>query len=159
MKIKGTLSWAFINTPDTKFDTNGVWRISVAMADTEAAKLKAAGLKPKRNDDGVFEYKFKRSVKKKKGEGNNTRPVVVDSNLNPLTDLIGNGSEGYVQFAPYTWKNSFGTGTGADLQGIQVTKLVPYAGGNGGADGSEFSSEGEQEFTKEPVAPTGTEEF
>lgn len=148
MKIKGTLSWAYINSPDTKYDANGTWRINVAMSDDEAAKLKAAGLKPKRNDDGVFEYKFKRSVKKKKGEGNNTKPQVVDANLNPVADDIGNGSVGIVMFAPYTWNNTFGKGMGADLQGIQVLKLVPYESGT------------KDEFTAvEPEETTSTESF
>ena len=136
---KGKLFWAYTNTPDVKFAP--VYRISVQMDDEEAKKLKAAGLKVRRNDEGVFEYKFKRGVTNKKTGAPNPKPKVVDANREPLDAIIGNGSDGVVQYKVYEWKNSFGTGISADFQAVQVLNLIPYGDGTASApDGEEFEA-------------------
>lgn len=137
MLVKGKSFWAFTNTPDVKFEP--VYRISVQMDDEEAKKLKAVGLKVRRNDEGVFEYKFKRGVTNKKTGEPNPKPKVVDANREPLDAIIGNGSDVVVQYKVYEWKNSFGKGTSADFQAVQVLNLIPYGDGTGSApDGEEF---------------------
>ena len=144
MKTTGTCMWAYTKQPDTKYEA--CWRVTILMSDAEAKKLKDIGIAVKRNDDGVFEYKFKRNVARKDGNGDNPPPRVVDAEKEPFDGIIGNGSIVNVQWAPYQWK--FKKGVGADLQAIQVVKLVPYGGGAQGS-GDEFEVlEGQDGFDK-----------
>lgn len=126
MIARGIAMWARVKDPDVRYEP--CWKIDVLLEEPEAKRLKAAGIKVKRNDDDVFVLKVKRLVTKRKGTGNNPPPEVVDKQDKPFDTLIGNGSEVIVQFGVYTWKNTFGSGTGLDLQKIQVVNLVPYAG-------------------------------
>lgn len=158
MLIKGTASWAFTKNPDTKFPP-ACWRINVAMSDDDAKKIKALGVKIKRNDDGAFEYKFKRNVMNKKTNTPNPAPRVVDAQTNPLDVIIGNGSIVQVQFKPFEWKNEFGKGVSLDLQGIQVLTLVPYAGGDGGASDEFQVVEDPDEFGAEAPPTKVSDEY
>lgn len=151
MKVSGTALWAFTNILDTKYEP--CWRINVVMDDEEANKLKELKLKVKRNDEGKYEYKFKRKLNKANGEGTNPAPRVVDAAKEPFEGIIGNGSKINVQFGVYKWKNSFGAGIGADLQAVQVVDLVPYSGSGGsGSEKDEFTKvDGEQQKKAEEV--------
>ena len=147
--VKGTAMWAQVNTPDTKWEP--CWKIDLLMPDEEADKLKAAGIKVKRNDDGVYQYKFKRKVTNAKG-GANKQPVVVDKDKNPTDVIIGNGSTVAVLYKVFTWK--FRPGIGADLDKIQILELVEYTGSS-----EDFpDTEGEAPTTS-PSAPPADEDF
>lgn len=130
-KAHGIAMWSFIITPDTKFTP--CWRTDLILTDAEAMKLKEAGLKVKRNDDGQYQFKFKRNVTNKKGQPNR-QPIVVDENKEPFNQIIGNGSEVTIIYKLYEWKNNFGKGIGADLDKIMVHKHVPYEGGSADED-------------------------
>ena len=145
MKIKGTALWASVLAPNTKFDP--VWSIDLVIEDGQVAGAKKAGLKVKKTDDGNV-VRFRRNVNRSDG-GENKPPVVVDIHRNPQTVLVGNGSLVNVQFSVFEWSNKFGTGTGVDLQGVQVLSLVEFAGG----DGSEFEDEApDEEIVSKPAA-------
>ena len=144
MKTFGTASWAFLKTPDSKFEP--CWRITVSMSDSEAKKMKDLSLVVKRNDDGAFEYKFKRNVNRKKGGGENPPPQVVDANKNPFEGSIGNGSTVNVQWAPFNWEWKGKKGVSADLQRVQVVSLVPYIKDD---SDDEFDTLGDQEETQQ----------
>lgn len=150
MKTSGKAYFTYTNNPDTKFDP--CWKVTLKMTDNEAAKLRKVGIKPKRDDDGVFEYTFKRLVTKRGGFGENKPPRVVDANKNPMEGtIIGNDSVVNVQWAPFSWEYKGKKGVSADFQAIQVVELVPYTGGS---DKDEFDSVGEspaQTNTAEPV--------
>lgn len=145
--IKGTAMWAFTKTPDTKFEP--VWRITVQMTDEEAQKLKEFKVKVRRNDDGIFEYKFKRGVTNKKTGLANPPPRIVDAHKEPFDQIIGNGSKVVVQYKPFEWKNSFGKGIGLDLQAVQVLEHVPY-GGDGSQDELEVVDDSADELEPSP---------
>ncbi|KKP86883.1 MAG: hypothetical protein UR87_C0009G0012 [candidate division CPR3 bacterium GW2011_GWE2_35_7] len=152
MKTTGIAMWSYTKQPDTKFDP--CWRVTLLLSDAEAKKLKGIGLKVKRNDDDVYEYKFKRNVDKKKGKeviGKNPPPRVVDAGKNTFDGIIGNGSIVNVQFAPYAWEYKGKKGLSADLQAIQIVDLVAYAGGTGGdPNADEFDVvDGTDEFSDE----------
>ena len=149
MKTTGTAYWAYTKQPDTKFEA--CWRITLLLSDSEAKKLKDVGLKVKRNDDDIFEYKFKRNVDKRKGGeviGKNPPPRVVDAGKNIFDGIIGNGSIVNVQFMPYSWDFKGKAGMSADLQAIQIVDLVPYAGGPGSTTDEFDVVEGEDSFEK-----------
>lgn len=156
---RGRAFWSFIQKPDVKFEP--VYRITIQMEDDEAAKLKAVGLKVRRNDDGVFEYKFKRNVTNKKTGAPNPVPKQVDANREPVDSIIGNGSDVVVQYATYNWEYKGKKGTNADFQAVQVINLIPYGDGKVSErlpDGEEFS----QMSTTEGVSqspPTTVDEY
>jgi len=146
MKIRGKALWASVLAPNTKFEP--VYCIDLVIEDSQVKGAKAAGLKVKNTEDGNV-IRFRRSVTRVSGEINKP-PVCVDASRNPQTDLIGNGSDVNVQFSVFEWSNKFGSGTGVDLQGVQVLTLVEYVGG----DGSEFDDESGEEqvaVASEPV--------
>lgn len=137
MKVRGIAYWASIQSPNTTFEP--VYTIDLAVDEAAADALKAHGLKAKSTEDGLI-VKFKRKQFKADGS-ENKRPVIRDAANQPFDELIGNGSEVIVQFNTYEWKNKFGSGIAADLQGVQVVELVPYRQG----DGDEFAPIGEEE--------------
>lgn len=121
MIIQGKAMQAAVNTPNTRFDP--MYCIDLIVSEEVAAKAKKEGLKPKKKDDG-WTLKFKRKLFRKDGS-QNEKPDVVDSKKNPFTGAIGNGSLVNVSYNFYEWKNSFGSGRGVDLVGVQVLDLVP----------------------------------
>lgn len=135
----GTAMWCFTVKPDTKYEP--CWRITLVMSDEEANKLKALGVKVKRNDDGKYEFKFKRNVTNKKGAANR-QPIVVDANKEEFDKIIGNGSSVRVIAKPYTWEFKGRKGVGMDLDKIQVLEHVSYGG--------------DEDFDDKPVEDTPT---
>ncbi len=131
MKIRGIANWASILVPNTRYDP--VYCIDLTIKEDQAKDLKAQGLKPKQVGDNEWVMKFKRKVTKNDGTFNE-KPALVDSALDPINVSVGNGSEVIVQYSVYEWNNSFGSGIGSDLSGVQVVELVEYRAG----DGAEF---------------------
>lgn len=144
MKIRGKALWANVHEPNRTFDPT--WQIDLVIDESQVAGAEKAGLKVIPSEDGL-KIKFRRRETRRDGQPNKA-PVVVNADLQPFNELIGNGSEVIVQFNVYEWSNKFGKGTGADLQGVQVIEHVPYVGG----DGSEFEPL-DSEFEKEDEAP------
>lgn len=133
-KVSGIAMWASVNTPNTRFEP--MYCIDLIVSEADAKKLKAEGVKVKRNDDGEPVVKFRRKLYRKGSSEENQKPKCVDAKLNPYTGLIGNGSKVVVQYNVYDWTNSFGSGKGVDLQGVQILELVEFVG----RDGSEFEA-------------------
>ncbi len=127
------LNWLAIHAPDTMFEPQ--WKVTAVLTEEQAKTLKGQGLKVKKDDDGILSYNFKISCKTFKGE-DNKQPLLVDENRVPITGGVGNGSIGNVQYRVYEYKQ-FGGGIACSLEGVQVTKLIPYSSGE-----SEFTSVG-----------------
>lgn len=122
MKVKGIAYWASIQSPNMRFTPQ--YQIDLAISDKSAETLKDLGAKIKDKDYGKV-VAFKRKVTKK-DETPAEKPYLIDKDGNPLNSLIGNGSEVIVEFGRYEWSNTFGSGIGFDLRGVQVLELVPY---------------------------------
>lgn len=142
MVIEGKAMWASVLAPNTTFEP--MYQIDLVIEDDQVKEAEKQGLKVKKTDDGNV-VRFRRKQFRKDGQENRP-PVVVDARKQPVTELIGNGSYVKVQFNVYEWSNKFGSGTGADLQGVQVIDLVPFTGQDGGEfevedDGSEFEAD------------------
>lgn len=146
--------WANVLTPNTAFTPE--WQVTVlldedqaAVLQEEAKALSPKGIKFKKNDDGMIEFKIKRRVAKADGTGDNPNPVCINLKKEPFTQNIGNGSICNVQYSLYYYENKFGKGVGADFKGIQVVKHIPF----GVQDGEEFSVEDESydEFDSVPT--------
>ena len=126
--LKGNAYWASIVSPNTTFDSDGVWSIDVGNLDkknTDKAKADGLSVKNKGDDRGDF-VTVKRKVRRKDGNMNKA-PEVVDAGKRAMSGtLIGNGSEVNVLYSTYDWEFKGRSGTSADLRAVQVTNLVPY---------------------------------
>ena len=126
--IKGNAYWASIVSPNTTFDSDGVWSVDVSNLDKkniEVAKNDGLEIKNKGDDRGDF-VTVKRKVRRKDG-GMNKAPEVKDAQKRTMINtLIGNGSEVNVLYSTYEWEFKGRSGVSADLRAIQVTNLVPY---------------------------------
>ena len=126
--LKGNAYWASIVSPNTTFDSDGVWSIDVANLDEKNINIaKADGLdvKNKGDDRGSF-VTVKRKVRRKDGNMNKAPEVVDAQKRNMIGTLIGNGSEVNVLYSTYEWEFKGRSGVSADLRAVQVTNLIPY---------------------------------
>ena len=126
--IKGSAYWASIVSPNTTFDSDGVWSIDVGNLDKknlEVAKNDGLEIKNKGDDRGDF-VTVKRKVRRKDGSMNKAPEVKDAQKRTMINTLIGNGSEVNVLYSTYEWEFKGRSGVSADLRAIQVTNLVPY---------------------------------
>ena len=150
----GTAYFAYIFTPDTKFDDNGVYQVNLRMSKSdakplvkvidntieetmEASKSKKKKLAPKPyfkatdsegNETGEIEFKFKQKavIKTKKGDMK-MQPKVFDCKGKPIVEqmLVGNGSRIKIAFEPYGYDvASIGIGASLRLKAVQIVDLV-----------------------------------
>ena len=125
--VEGTAYWASITRPNEKFEP--MWRVDVALSDKDAEDFKSKGVNLK---ESVIEDKtvnnlvtFKRKVSKANGD-RNSQPTLVDAEKKPLDKIVGNGSKVKVMYKSYDWNYKGKTGTGLDLQAVQVVDLIEY---------------------------------
>lgn len=126
--IKGNAHWASITSPNTTFDSDGVWTVDVGNLDEKNKKIAQAdgiSIKNKGDDRGDF-VTIKRKVRRKDGNLNKAPEVVDAQKRTMIGTLIGNGSEVNVLYSTYEWEFGGKSGVSADLRAIQVTNLVPY---------------------------------
>ena len=128
--FSGTVKWAKVYRPD-KF---GNFTIDFYPKDKEVRKaIKDTGIRNRlyEDDEGNFFYRFRRAERK---ENKKTKemmefgpPKVLDSDGEPMTDLIGNGSEITVKISVYDFSSpEHGTGKGHRLEEVMVENLVEY---------------------------------
>ena len=126
--LKGNAYWASIVSPNTTFDSDGVWSIDVSNLDEKninQAKADGLDVKNKGDDRGSF-VTIKRKVRRKDGNMNK-QPEVKDAQKRTMINtLIGNGSEVNVLYSTYEWEFKGRSGVSADLRAVQVTNLIPY---------------------------------
>ena len=141
---EGIAYWANVTTPNTRFEP--VYTVDLVVDDSAATNFESRGFKVK--DLVINDEKIGRAITiKRKVNGPNglvrNPPKLVDSNKNPIDDLVGNGSRVKVQYNEWEVENKFGTFKGLDFQAMQVLDLVSYKSG----DGDEFEAlEGGEEF-------------
>ena len=141
---EGIAYWASVTTPNTKFEP--VYTVDLVVSDEVANDFESRGYKVKEitmNDEVVGKaITFKRKVNGPNGMVRQA-PKLLDSNKNPIDELVGNGSKVRVQYNEWETSNKYGDFKGLDFQAMQVIDLVQYKSG----DGSEFEAiEGGEEF-------------
>lgn len=150
----GTAYYAYIFTPDTKFDANGVYQVNLRMSKTDAKPLvkvidetieetaKSSSSKSKKfaskpyykatdadgNETGEIEFKFKQKaiINTKKGEMK-MQPKVFDCKGKPLVEqqMVGNGSRIKIAFEPFGYDvASIGIGASLRLKAVQIVDIV-----------------------------------
>jgi len=155
----GKARWPHLSEPDTKFDEDGSYHVDLILDGEEAADLvsrlealyndayagfcrekKKTNLKqsdmpfaPEEDDEGqatgnmVFRFKMRAKTKK----GIDLRPLLFDAKMNPMTEVIGGGSDIRVSFDPSCWfVPALGVGMSLRLRGVQCVRLVEYLGGS-----------------------------
>jgi hypothetical protein len=132
-KVDVIAFYAKVQTPDDMSDAYTV----DAVADTKEAEdaLRALGASPAVRRDGTavehqgFEgkpvFKIKRKTHTRSGEELGA-PTVVDSQGNPFTGLIGNGSRVRLYGKAFNWNFKGKSGTGLGLNTVQVIDLVEF---------------------------------
>ena len=126
--LKGKAYWASITSPNTTFDSDGVWTIDVGNLDAKNKKIPEAdglNVKNKSDDRGDF-VTIKRKVRRKDGNMNKSPEIVDAQKRTMMGTLIGNGSDVNVLYSKYDWEYAGKSGVSADLRAVQVTNLIPY---------------------------------
>lgn len=130
--VKGISVYAQVTRPGQYGDYN----ISLVVDNATKQKLEKEGLKAKPAESIVFKdgsnagqygpwiFKFKQRMEGEKGTF--PAPKVLDADLNPFEDLVGNGSLVNVQYRAGEWKFGGRKGVAAYLEGVQILNLVPY---------------------------------
>ena len=134
--LEGTVKWASITTPNTKFEP--VYTVDLIVDEETANDFASRGHKIKQHDEGPA-VGIKRKVN---GPNGITRPAprLLDKDKQEINVAVGNGSKVRVQFNEYSGEGKYGPYQGLDLQAVQVVDLIEYRS----ADGEELLADGEE---------------
>tara|TARA_R100001126_G_C4873866_1_gene174752 strand:- start:75 stop:491 length:417 start_codon:yes stop_codon:yes gene_type:complete len=134
--LEGTVKWASITTPNTKFEP--VYTVDLIVDEETANDFASRGHKIKQHDEGPAVV-IKRKVN---GPNGITRPAprLLDKDKQEINVAVGNGSKVRVQFNEYSGEGKYGPYQGLDLQAVQVVDLIEYRS----ADGEELLADGEE---------------
>lgn len=134
--LEGTVKWASITTPNTKFEP--MYTVDLIVDEAIANDFASRGHKIKQHDEGPAVV-IKRKVN---GPNGVTRPAprLLDKDKQEINVAVGNGSKVRVQFNEYSGEGKYGPYQGLDLQAVQVVDLIEYRS----ADGEELLADGEE---------------
>lgn len=118
------VKWAKLIHPD---EMSGKWSIDLYLTPEQLAAVKAEGIEPKLDNEGVPCITAGRKPKSAKGT-DIPPPRVVDINRQHFKGAIGNGSVCNVIVSFYDWKFAGKTGRGTWLEAVQVIDLKEYTG-------------------------------
>lgn len=140
----GTAVYPWLNKPDFKFNSDGVYSVKMVFSKDKAKKMndiikplmnggRNNPLKPEKDDQGeptgnyVASFSMYAHVKTKGGDEWDQKPALVDTVGNRVESLIGGGSKLQVAFqaAPYP-KELQGGGVKLRLKKVKVLELVEY---------------------------------
>ena len=158
--ISGKAYWAKVYQPQASKFAPDDFRYSIDVGNLDKKNIGIAeelGLEVKTDkaEEGKAysgqrgQYVTLRNYAKSRDGSDNPRPRVVDAQTNPMTKLIGNGSDVNVLFDVSAYKGGPRKGqNGFYLKGVQVVDLVEYEGA--GDSGGAFSAV-EGGYTEEPA--------
>lgn len=183
---KGTASYPHLTKPDTKFNPDGEYKVSLIVAGDAArkaidflteqheaavakAKKENAGKRVKESelpfiehDDGTvtFKFKLKAKVTPKKGDPFEQKPALFDAKGKPLTGYpkVGGGSIIKVSYEVVPYYTAIaGAGVSLRLKAVQIIELKEYSGG-GNAESYGFGEEEGFEASEEDTPPFDADE-
>ena len=150
----GIAKFPYLDTPDTFFDKEGVYTLTLQLEKSECEGLLTDlnrmqaenverltvtnGKKPKigknplpiveREEEGVeyidFKFKMRPSYTTKTGDTIEQKPALFDSNAKPIKVKVGFGSKVKVSFTAAPYLAPVGAGVALRLQAVQVLDLV-----------------------------------
>ena len=120
--LEGTAYWAFVTTPNTKYDP--VYSVNLVVDNETASDFEDRGFTVKQMEEGPAII-IKRKVNGPKGMVRKA-PKLIGRNLEPLTVNVGNGSKVKVKYKEWesTWNGR--NFKGLDFIKMQVIDLVEY---------------------------------
>ena len=120
--LEGTAYWAFVTTPNTKYDP--VYSVNLVVDNETASDFEDRGFTIKQMEEGPAII-IKRKVNGPKGMVRKA-PKLIGRNLEPLTVNVGNGSRVKVKYKEWesTWNGR--NFKGLDFIKMQVIDLVEY---------------------------------
>ena len=120
--LEGTAYWAFVTTPNTKYDP--VYSVNLVVDNETASDFEDRGFTIKQMEEGPAII-IKRKVNGPKGMVRDA-PKLIGRNLEPLTVNVGNGSKVKVKYKEWesTWNGR--NFKGLDFIKMQVIDLVEY---------------------------------
>jgi hypothetical protein len=131
--LEGTAYWAFVKTPNTKFEP--AYSVNLVVDNETASDFEDRGFAVKQMDEGPA------IVIKRKVNGPNgmirKAPELIGRNLEPLDVNVGNGSKVKVKYNEWesTWNGR--QYKGLDFVKMQVVDLIEY---NPDKDDDEFTA-------------------
>lgn len=182
---KGTASYPYLTNPDTKFNPDGEYKVSLIVAGDDARKAidlltekhraavaqvkkENAGKRVKEgelpfiaNDDGTVTLKFKMKAKvtPKNGAPFEQQPALFDAKGKPLTGetKVGGGSTIKVSYEVVPYYTAIaGAGVSLRLKAVQIIELKEYSGGGGNAESYGFGEEEGFEAGEDDTPPFDT---
>ena len=114
--------YAKLDKPVSPFGTE-IYDLQVRFPKERVQEMSAYG-KVREVEDGNFAINITRKAKNAKSQKTPVR--IVDTEKNPIKDLIGNGSEGNIIVYQYDWNVSGRSGTKTILIAVQITNLIKY---------------------------------
>ena len=117
----GTAVYPWLNNPDTRFDADGVYQVTLQLS------------KPELDDQGnatgnyLVKFKLKALVKPKKSEPFTQSPVLLDEDGNRLDALIAGGSKMKIAYEPFAY-SAMGGGVSLRVKKVRMAKggLIEY---------------------------------
>ncbi len=180
----GIAQYPYLTKPDTKFNPDGEYKISLEVKDPNAAaplmsfldeQLEASIAKAKKDNPGkrikegeapyqvnddtgavTFRFKLKAKVTPKQGDPFEQRPAIFDAKGKPMQEAkIGGGSKVKVAYELIPYYTaSAGAGVSLRLKAVQVIDLVEFSGG-ASADAFGFGEEEGYEAEDTPAEQNG----
>ena len=140
----GTAVYPWLNKPDTRFDADGVYSVTLQLSKENTAPINAVvkplmnggknnPIKAELDDQGektgnyLVKFKLKALVKPKKSEPFSQAPVLLDEDGNRLTALIAGGSKMKVAYEPFAY-SALGGGVSLRVKKVRLAKdgLIEY---------------------------------
>jgi hypothetical protein len=140
----GTAVYPWLNKPDTRFDADGVYSVTLQLSKADTAPINAVvkplmnggknnPIKAELDDQGektgnyLVKFKLKALVKPKKSEPFSQAPVLLDEDGNRLTALIAGGSKMKVAYEPFAY-SALGGGVSLRVKKVRIAKdgLIEY---------------------------------
>ena len=138
--LEGTAYWAFVTSPNTKYDP--CYSVNLVVDEATAQNFEDRGFPVKQMDEGPA------VVIKRKVNGPNgmirKAPGLIDNRKQEIDVTVGNGSHVKVQYKEWESQWNGRTYKGLDFMKMQVLKLVEYNDPN--ADEFEIEEEEEAEL-------------
>lgn len=181
---KGTAKYPWLSMPDTKFNPDGDYKVTLVLPVEEAGaiiqfleeQLAASEVKAKKDNPGKkvkvadapykmdedngnveINFKLKARVNMQNGDSFEQKPALFDAKGKPITDVnVGGGSKVKVSYecVPF-YTGLIGAGISLRLRAVQVIDLVEFSGGAAaGAYGFEEEDGFEAEDNSSPFEET-----
>lgn len=150
---KGIAVFPSLNKPDTKYNPDGEYKVTLKLQDTAATQayiakideamdenmqreqiltkkknLKMADKPYSRDDDGNYfiKFKLKANVKTRDGKEFSQKPILIDAKKHPITANVGGGSVIRIGAEVNEWNTNQGVGVTLWVKLVQVLELKEY---------------------------------